>query len=206
MIGLFKQRNHLLAHIFSGSVVLAGLLAANASHAQPQIKYAISDRIITLERWKGREATVWAIQKQRIVVYKISDHGESELLAQKPISSEQLAIIRMAIAAIPKEHYGYLYIAGHSSHPPLLRLYFSENGKWERNRIELAGYAPDWIRKLLEAVTNAGPERWPLDYAEIIAEYYEFLGRPPSQEIFKKSIYQVYEVGPKKWWEFWRRH
>ena len=149
-------------------VIAAFFLTATLACAQKPILFATSDRILTIESWSRQEAKVWAVQKNQIVIFTQSDFGPDKLVLTRPISASQAHAIKDAIAALPKEAFGFHFIGGHSTHAPLLRLHFTDRGEWTNRRIEASGQLPVWSKRLLDAVSDASPAEWRVDFEGIV--------------------------------------
>ena len=188
------------------TIIFVGLLCFSRSFGQPEPIYATSGRVLTIETWRSYgEGTVWAVLSDEIIVYRQFDTlGDRDtIVGRQSISAAQAKAIRAAISAIPKESYGFRFSGAFSTHPPLLRLYFTEDGKWTNRRIEVDGYEPRWAKKVLDAVSDALPQNLKVDFYEHVLDYLRMLPEGSSPpEISKISIGEYYGE-EKPWWKIW---
>jgi len=149
------------------------LVIAASAAAQLPVQFAKTDRIVTIESWYQNRAVVWAVQNSQIVIYKEGDEigARDNLLATQPISTAQLTAIQHAVGSLPSDAFGYRFSLDSGTHPPLLRLHFTEDGKWANNRIEVTAYSPSWLKQLFGAVSAACPAEWKVDYDDSVMKY-----------------------------------
>lgn len=155
-----------------GSVLLL-LVVTYSSFGGPTGDFAKTGRILTIEQWHSPDGMAWAVQEKQIIIYKMSDcvNGKDVLIAVKPITSEQLKVIRDAILQLPKDAAGFVHDGSLSTHAPMLRLSFTGNGSLDDQRLEIFGYLPPWIEKLVSEVTAISRPEAPILFPEMIAEY-----------------------------------
>ncbi|MEZ5415563.1 MAG: hypothetical protein R3F03_14755 [Opitutaceae bacterium] len=93
------------------SAILLACAITSLAVAQRSPAFAKEGRVVTLEHWGRNAATVWAVQSDRIVVYKVFDTAApDQLLVEVPISKDQSEKIRTCVSAIPTEARGRVYM------------------------------------------------------------------------------------------------
>jgi hypothetical protein len=182
-------------------VILLVASTATASRAESS-HYADIDRILTIERWYHEECIVWAIQTSRVVVYEKRGQAPRRVLFVGAISPTDQSAIRKEISSLPKDAFGFHHSGGYSTHPPLMRLHFSPDGKWVDDRIEVSGFMPTWVAGLLEAVSKTC-RRQGVDYPAVVASYRSKEKDADQVDVRKISIPEFHGQ-LKPWWAFWR--
>jgi len=176
------------------------------------VPFAKSNRVVTIESWSHGEGKIWAVQDTQIVIYTENDYKTVKLLLSVPISIPQMQAIRNAISAIPRDAYGFHFAGEYSTSPPILTLHFTEDGAWERGRIEASGQMPIWAKPLLDTVSSACPPEWRVDFEAMASAYLLRLRdkenipetlRNGLPEIIKFPIRDS-EKEKKPWWKFWK--
>jgi len=176
-------------------ILLFVLACGSIMSAQMPVVFAKSGRLLTIESWGRREATVWAVLKDEIVIYRQFDqvNRADELVFKGPLKKDQAEEIRAAIAAIPKETYGFVHDGSFSAHPPLLRFHFTSDAAWVDRRIELSGYIPTWAKPVLDAVSKICPPEWHVDFEKHVQEYLRFIeAEDRAPDVRKISIRKYY--------------
>ena len=163
-------------------------IVANLSYARPPA-FAKSGRIITVEHWGHAEAIVWAVQQDRVVVYRVFDtDAPDELLADIPIAKAQVEKIKQAVSAIPKELRSRLYRPRGVLDGTMLRLTFTTDGQFASDRIEVQNLWFPWLGDIVAAISNVVPEARKIRFKEAI----EKRNRRPDLPIETISIDEYY--------------
>jgi hypothetical protein len=148
---------------------LLSVFLISTAYAQRPPAFAKTDRVVTVEQWGRGEATVWAVQPDRIVVYKIFDTAEpDQKLAEIPIKREDADRIRNAVDAIPKELRGQVYLPRDVYDGVMLRLSFTTDGHYTSDRIEVQNLWFQWLGQSIEAISATMPAERRIPFKETV--------------------------------------
>ena len=151
------------------SIILA--LTVVSAYAQRPSAFAKTDRIVTVEHWGRGEATVWAVQKDRVVIYKVYDTASpDELLAEIPIKKDQADKIRKTADAIPKEVRGRVHFPRGVFDGSMMRISFTSDGHFASDRIEIQNLWFFWLGDTVQAISEVMPEARKIRFKEMIEE------------------------------------
>lgn len=177
------------------SAIMLACVVTGFAYAQPSPTFAKDRRIATIEHWGRNAATVWAVQSDRIVVYKVFDTAEpDQLLAEVPITREQSEKIRACVSAIPKEVRGRVYMPRGVFDGTMLRISFTPDGHFANDRIEVQNLWLPWLAGVTQAISEVMPEERKIRFKEQIDERNHMLqwrADWPTETITIEKYYEV---------------
>jgi len=171
------------------------------AYAQRSPAFAKDSRVVTLEHWGSHAATVWAVQPDRIVVYKVFDTAESDqLLAEVPITKAQSEKISAGVSSIPKEVRGRVYVPRGVLDGTMLRVSFTPDGHFANDRIEIQNLWLPWLADVTQAISEVLPQEQKIRFKEQIEERNRELKWPadwPTETITIEKYYEEPNQSPE---------
>jgi hypothetical protein len=177
------------------SSLLALLVIASTAFAGPSGDFAPSGRILTIVQGGEDEATVWAIQEDQIVIYRVFGfyNRTDEMVTTKPITPDQRKAIQGAVRQIPKGVYGRKHSAAYSTHPPFLGLSVADgDSRPALKTIELEAHVPDWLETVLSTVGSICHPEAPITYPEVVIEYHRHVPKGFDSSVWKHRLLDVH--------------
>jgi hypothetical protein len=152
-------------------LTIMGFITAVTAFGQHPHPFAPTGRLITLELWGQIEATIWAIQSDRIVIYKTFDTETSDILvSEQNLTPEQVKRIQEAVATIPQDAYATLFWKGGLLHGPLFRIGFTPDGSLSGNRLEFHDVFESWLRPLIIAISEFTPQEYKIEFEATVRQ------------------------------------
>lgn len=177
------------------SIIMLACVMTGLAYAQRSPAFAKDDRVVTLEHWGRKAATVWAVQSDRIVVYRVFDTAEpDQFLAEVPITKEQGEKIRISVRALSNDVRGRVYMPRGVSDGTMLRVSFTPDGHFANDRIEVQNLWLSWLEGLSQAISETMPEAFEVRFKEQIDERNRMLNWPTDWPTDTITIEKYYEV------------
>lgn len=173
------------------SPLLALLVIASTAFAGPPGDFAPDGRILTIGQGGEEAATVWAIQEDQIVIYRVFGYYKrtDELVTTKPITPDQRKAILDAVRQIPRSAYGHMHTAAYTTHAPFLRLCFTQDGSLSALKmIEIEAHVPLWLDEIISTVSSICQPEASITYPQAVAEYQKQI---PESSISNVSKYRL---------------